>query len=132
MKTQVQLLGFLVVLFCGSTQAFAQTPAHYYPVRPPISPYFAYSAINTTGLPNYYTYIRPAQQQAQYAMMAEQANRMSAATRVVLTEQSVGEMVQRQLMERQTTGYGAPAVAATFQDLSHFYPTTSQARLPVR
>jgi hypothetical protein len=130
MKTHIQLLGFAVAIICGGAEAFAQLPAHYYPVKPPMSPYFAYSAFNTTGLPNYYTYVRPALQEQQYMRMAEQASRAAmVSSRIVLSEQAVGEIVQRTLMERQTTGYGAPAVAATFQDLSNFYPRAAPARV---
>jgi hypothetical protein len=114
-----------------SLTALAQgpLPARYTPARPTISPYFAYSAINTTGLPNYYTYVQPFQQ-TQYTTAARRdlVAPNSYDSRVSLTERSIEELLDRRLSQRLTTGGGAPATAATFQNYSHFYPRPTAGR----
>ena len=120
------ILAAICVLGLLGEKAHAQTrPSHYVPARPTISPYFAYSAINTTGLPNYYTYIQPLQQQTQLALAAQADPRQTLGydNRIAFTERSLGEALDRQLRQRSTTGAGAPATAATFQDYGHFYPS---------
>ena len=127
------IFSVLVISFSYGSAAFAQgtLPSHYIPVRPTISPYFAYSAINTTGLPNYYTYIQPLQQQALIGQRVQQQIRASSSTadnRVTLNERTFGEMLDRHLQQRLTTGGGAPATAATYQNYSHYYQRPGSGR----
>jgi hypothetical protein len=110
-------VGFLLMT---SATAWAQRPAHYYPLHAPLSPYLYYSAINTTGLPNYYTYIRPAQRFQSY-LERRPTDLARLETRVRLDESRVAEMIQRHLEVRETTGLGAPATPATFMDYSHYF-----------
>ncbi len=127
MKLRYLLLPSLILLSLLLDNAHGQgrLPSQYVPARPTISPYFAYSAINTTGLPNYYTYIQPLQQQSQLGYLALPASRAPLAYdgRMTLTESSLSELLDRQLRQRLTTGGGAPATASTFQNYSHFYPS---------
>ena len=112
----------------GSVQAQSH-PSHFVPARPTISPYFAYSAVNTTGLPNYYTYIQPLQQHTQIAAaFTDPRVSLGYENRAVLTERSIAELLDRQLRQRVTTGGGAPSTAATFQTYSHYYPTANPVR----
>lgn len=122
MITRHLLGGLLAVgIFLGSSGvAMAQRPAHYVPVKPPISPYFMYSEINTTGLPNYYTYLLPAQQYRNFVSKTD-PNFARFEERITLAGDRVEQLIERQLELRQTTGVGAPAAPATFMELSHFY-----------
>ncbi|MGE0756004.1 MAG: hypothetical protein AB7F89_19980 [Pirellulaceae bacterium] len=117
--------GLMALLFLSGSQAvYGQRPAHYAPSRPVLSPYFFYSAINTTGLPNYYTYVRPA---IQFEAFLQRSNVMAgrADTRSRLTDGEVTSIVERQLRLRETTGAGAPALPGNYMDLSHFYGTSA-------
>jgi hypothetical protein len=119
------LFATVVLLFSGTSSAWAQypRPSHYYPSRPPISPYFGYSQVNTTGVPSYYTFVRPAQEQAAlYSRTYSRTNAYYAAPRTAINESLIADMVVDRLDVRQTTGIGAPSVPATFQDRMHFYP----------
>lgn len=136
MKMVKIAIGVAVVgLFLGlSSEASAQRPAHYRPIRPPFSRYFGYSAFNTTGIPNYYLYVRPAQQydalQYQTFLEHERPETFEAAgSRTTLDENRVRDIFDRQLELRGTTGVGAPAQAASYQNYSHFYP---KVNLPAR
>jgi hypothetical protein len=101
--------------------ARAQRPAHYFPVRPPLSPYLYYSAVNTTGLPNYYTYIRTTQQfQSFLDRSRAQIGRIENRLRLGDTG-GVSDEAARQVELRETTGYGSPAVPGTFMEYSHYY-----------
>jgi hypothetical protein len=122
-RSAVLALGLL--LMTGSA-AWAQRSPHYSPVRPPISPYLYYSAINTTGLPNYFTYVRPAIQFQAFTQRRAFDARLE--TRVRMDDERVTGIVERQLRLRETTGLGAPAVAGTFMDFSHYYPPSGVVR----
>lgn len=116
-----------VASFGYEQAAMAQSSAQYIPPRPAISPYFAYSAVNTTGLPNYYTYIRPAQQ-ARTFFEKEQANRARDEARLILDERRLDDLSQRRVDQRSTTGTGTTAVAGAFQQYSHYYPNPAVVR----
>jgi hypothetical protein len=121
----------LFLLFASSASAWAQypRPSHYYPARPPISPYFGYAQINTTGIPNYYTYVRPAQEQAAlYTRTYSRNNAFYTPPRTGVNESLIADMVVDRLNVRETTGIGAPSTAATFQDRMHFYPAPVTGR----
>lgn len=120
---------FAALLLIGSSEsAQAQRPAHYYPARPVFSPYLYYGQFNSTGLPNYYTQVRP-----QTTFYRDFLSRAHAAPRALdrqslMGERQVAEIVENQLRQRLTTGIGQPSVQARFLDTSHFYTNPASRR----
>jgi hypothetical protein len=115
----------------GTAVAEAQfpRPAHYTPARPPLSPYFGYAQINTTGLPSYYTFVRPAQEAAAlYSRTYSRTNAYYTPPSGALNESLIADMVVDRLEVRQTTGIGAPSVPATFQNRLHYYSPSPISR----
>ena len=118
--------GFLLV---GSvSDASAQQPAHYYPARPTFSPYLFYNQFNGTGLPNYYTFVRPAQIYSDYAARTRPSYYAESQRQSLISQQQVAEIVDNKIRERLTTGVGAASQAATFQNTSHYYPVQQTRR----
>jgi hypothetical protein len=124
---RVGLVAAGLFLLAG-TSAWAQRPAHYYPLRQPISPYLFYSAINTTGLPNYYTYVQP---RLQFQTFLERTRLLTGRfdDRNRLGEIRLSPTPPTRVLEvRETTGYGAPALPGTFMEYSHYYSITPGRR----
>lgn len=117
------MAGLLVVGFC--CQAQAQRPTHYYPARPTFSPYLLYGQLNTTGVPNYYSYVRPSVQFRDY--LQRPAPQGDPRTQV-LTQDRLETALENQLRQRPTTGIGQPNVPARFMESSHFYPQPTYRR----
>jgi len=119
-KQYLLALAATVVLLAGSSgAASAQRPAHYYPARPKFSNFLLYQQFNATGIPNYYTFVQPAQQ---YEQVLSRARTSQLRTRVPLTvEQEVAAALDAQLKQRLSTGIGRPAIPAQFNETSHFY-----------
>ena len=120
----------LGLFVCAGNVAWAQRPAHYFPLHQPLSPYLYYSAINTTGLPNYYTYIRPQTQFRAFLERRVSENLRGGETggRIRLDENRVAEIVARQLEVRETTGLGATALHGTYMDYSHYFSQPATRR----
>lgn len=121
--------GVLAALFMigAATSASAQRPAHYYPTRPTFSAYLLYNQFNGTGIPNYYSFVRPEQNFRDYSRTVERfptGQRQPVAT----VEEQVGRALDNQLRQRASTGVGAAAVPARYGDTSHFFPRTPPRR----
>ena len=125
------LIAVAVIGLCSTASAQGPRPAHYYPARAPLSPYFGYSTINTTGLPSYYATVRPAQDLMALMRATRVASYRADSSRVTLNESLVADMVAQKIQMRQTTGIGSVSVPGTFQDYSHFY-TKGTATAPPR
>jgi len=107
-----------VAVSCQSVDA--QRPAHYVPARQTFSNYLLYRQINGTGIPNYYSFVRPAQQSRDFASRAQVFD--SRAGRQSLTvQQEVARAIESQLTQRPFTGVGRAAVPAQFGETTHFY-----------
>lgn len=115
------------MLVTAMTQdAQAQRPAQYYPAKPTFSTYFLYRQLNGTGIPNYYSYVKPA---TQYRDFLTRAQPMREEARTTLSvEGEVSRILDSQLRQRSTTGIGQPAYPAQFGETSHFYPRTPVMR----
>ncbi len=126
MKKRYFVWGLLAALLIigSSSEAQAQRPAHYYPARPTFSPYLFYRQFNATGLPNYYTQIRPANRFYQEFVARSRAAPRIEARQTLIGERHVAEIVENQLRQRATTGIGQPSIPAQFMDTSHYYPAT--------
>lgn len=121
------LLSLLAVLAIGSIAA-AQRPSHYYPARPPISPYMGYSNVNTTGLPAYYATVRPTMDFQSVVRSYRTGSAFApapVAMRTTLDDERVADMVAQRIEVRQSTGVGATSVPSTFMTYSHFYTPRS-------
>ena len=115
-------IGFVIGM---SDTAEAQRPGHFFPARPTFSSYLLYRQVNNTGIPNYYSYVRPANQNR----TLRPATINSTSRRQALSiEDEVAKVLESQLRQRVTTGIGQPSVAAQFGDTSHFYPRTQITR----
>ncbi len=116
------------VMVIGMAQsARAQRPAHYYPARPAFSSYLLYRQLNATGIPNYYSYVRPATQYRDFLARNPQAPNEGRQT-LMRVEREVARVVETQLRQRTTTGIGQPSVPAQFGEMSHFYPRSPVGR----
>jgi hypothetical protein len=114
----------LATLFVATlaTSAAAQGPAHYYPAKPTFSTYLLYRQLNTTGIPNYYQYVRPASQFRDFTDRTPAAIGAEARRQTLTVEQQVAIVLENELRTRATTGIGQPSVPAQFNDTSHFFP----------
>jgi hypothetical protein len=121
--------GLLAALFVVgiADRASAQRPSHFYPARPTFSAYLLYKQFNATGIPNYYTFVRPEVNFRDYVRRTE---RFPASQRQPVSniEEQVGRALESQLRQRTSTGIGTPAVPARYGDTSHFFPTTTRPR----
>jgi hypothetical protein len=118
-------LALATVLMGPVNQAWSQPRAtSYRPGTPPISPYFGYSQVNTTGLPNYYAYVRP---QEQLRSLAQNESLTATQQTPALTSEKLQlQVVERLLQMRPSTGIGAEQRAGTFMNYSHYYTVPSQ------
>lgn len=109
----------MVALFVTAMaeQTHAQRPAHYYPARPTFSTYLLYRQFNATGIPNYYSYVRP---ETQYRDFLTRPTR-DYGRQTLTVEQEVSRVLETHLRQRTSTGIGQPAMSAQFGDTSHFY-----------
>ncbi len=126
---KLHLLAFtfgFVLVFASSQAAQAQRPATYYPARQTFSNFLLYRQLNGTGIPNYYSYVRPANQNRDFL---NRISRPVVGQRQSLSvEQEVARALDTQLRQRVTTGIGQPSVPAQFGNTSHFYPQSRPPR----
>ncbi len=74
----------LAVWFCcgllAGSVAYGQGVRSYRPSRPTVSPYLNLLRTNTSGLPNYYSLVRPMEKQRQLNMHEQSMRRKQAVT----------------------------------------------------
>ena len=118
----------LVTLFvvAASQKAQAQRPAHYYPARQPFSQYLLYRQVNSTGIPNYYSFVRPATQFRDFVSRSRPETARRQTVNAVGNE--VRDVLQSQLRQRPTTGIGQPAIPATYGETLQFYARPLRGR----
>ena len=127
MKSILQVVVCLVAAtFLADSQAQAQRPAHYYPARPTFSPYLLYRQINLTGIPNYYAYVRPAEQYRDFLVRSQPSPRNRQ--RLAGDSDAVARIIERELRQRPSTGIGAAATPARYGDYGHFYRSPPSGR----
>ncbi len=126
-KISLTAVVFAALFVIASSQsAEAQRPAHYYPARQTFSNYLLYAQLNGTGIPNYYSYVRPANQFTEF--LARSQNDLTRGPATLTVEQQVGRALDAQLRQRVTTGIGQASVPAQFGNTSHFYQQTTVQR----
>lgn len=106
------LLASIAVLVCLSPVASAQGPrgARYQPARPTVSPYLDLFRLNTSPLPNYYTYVRPFQEQQAF----------NQQTTAALQQVRQG-FQQSQALRQEDQTFAPTGTGATFRNFLHYY-----------
>jgi hypothetical protein len=146
MHTRQRLRGVLVaaiaaaaISLCCQQTCLAQNIPHYAPRKPTLSPYLGLTFSNFGGVPNYYAFVRPRQQQQ--AINAQQ--QALGAQQQVLTEKHAAQIeklasgqtaVQGGAVPVAKTGTGSwfmTGTQKTYLDTSDFYPKPT-GRRPVR
>ena len=136
------IVGLLCFVVTAETQA-QRTPGFIQ--RPTVSPYINLFNANQGGVNNYFSFVRPLQQQAQF-------NQQQMSQNMLLQQQlsnqqpygqfggGVGQFGQRQitlgnqpggqrtLFRPASQGMGFPSTAATYFNYSHFYQTPQTQR----
>ena len=120
------LLAWGLVLVVSTGQASAQRPQRFQPARPTVSPYLNLLRQNNSGVPNYYTLVRPELQQLQ-------VNQQQQA--LLLKQNSQIQQLQTNLLRTQTEGpisgspswFQTPGTRSTFQNTSQFYSRSGVA-----
>ena len=120
---------FAVVLvavgFAMPRSASAQSYT-YQPSRPTFSPYFSYFQVNTTGLPDYQTFIQP-QRQLRAQIQREQ-NRLRSVERTQLSLQREATRLRLGSMIREDPNARRVVPAARFLNYSGFFPDQNSVR----
>ncbi|MEO2046114.1 MAG: hypothetical protein ABGX16_06015 [Pirellulales bacterium] len=124
MKTQYnRLLAILVLGFAlvPSERACAQRARKYQPARPTTSPYLNLLRTNVSGVPNYYSFVRPQQKQREINL-----NERSIRQRQARTLGKIENTLQQGRLPIQSTGSGSgfmlQGTRSTFMTPSRYYP----------
>jgi len=90
--------------------------------RPTISPYINLFNNNQGGVNNYFSFVRPMQQQTQFNNQQVAQNRMleRQMTQPFMNTTSGGQQ-QFDMLRTGSQGIGQPSTAATYFNYSHFY-----------
>jgi hypothetical protein len=121
----ILILGVLVGV---ARPSFAQRPMTYRPARPAVSPYLNLLRRTEGGLPSYYAFVRPLQQQQ--ATNQQQAQLLIRQDRTIEQLRSerivIGEPAQEFLQGTAPTGSGSSFMvtgrAGGYFNYSHYYP----------
>ena len=102
----------------------AQELKRYQPSRPTVSPYLNLNRFNASGVPNYYTLVRPFNNQRQINLQTQRLQRQQAAAirgiqRTQVSPEAVTGTGSRFLTSGSTAGY---------QNTLQFYPAISLRR----
>lgn len=137
-----RFLSFSVVVLVGlslaADQANAQRRVPNYSRRPTVSPYINLFNSNQGGVNNYFSFVRPLQQQAQ--VNQQQFNQNARLQQQVFNQQQAAQFGTGQItlgapvggvpsmLRPGAQGVGMPSTAATFFNYSHYYPVPQQGR----
>ena len=96
----------------------AQEMRRYRPNSPTVSPYVNLDRFNTSGLPNYYSLVRPFNNQRQINLQTQRLQRQQAST--------IERIEQQQAAPEAVTGTGSRFLTsgsrAGYQNTLQFYP----------
>lgn len=137
---QINLIAGLL-FFVVATESEAQRVPGY-SRRPTVSPYINLFNSNQGGVNNYFSFVRPLQQQAQFnqqqlnqnlllqQQMGQQAYGQFGMGQVGRQQISLGIQPagQQPLFRPAAQGMGAPSTSATYFNYSHFYPVPQTQR----
>jgi hypothetical protein len=121
--TFAAMLAAACILATGSP-VFGQRRVPHYIRTPRLSPYSQLSRGNTGGMPSYYSFVRPIQEQRRFNQyQVTQGNLLQQQInfdRQALPTQVLQELEQG-IIQRPGTRAGQPFAPASFMNLSHFY-----------
>jgi hypothetical protein len=99
----------------------------YEPNTPTLSPYLGLTLFNNGGVPNYYAFVRPRQQQRSFNLQQQ-----ALAQRQAGEIQQLDYDVQRGIVPVAQTGTGSwfftPGTRTTYLDTSQYYPQVQVGR----
>jgi hypothetical protein len=99
----------------------------YEPNTPTLSPYLGLTLFNNGGVPNYYAFVRPRQQQRSFNLQQQ-----ALAQRQAGEIQQLDYDVQRGIVPVAQTGTGSwfftPGARTTYLDTSQYYPQVQVGR----
>lgn len=123
------LTGFACAILFGMPKFLqGQELRRYQPSSPTVSPYLSLGRFNTSGLPNYYTLVRPLNRQRQVNTQAQRLQRQQG-----LALQRLETAVQgAPAVPQVTTGTGSrfltPGSRVTYRDTRQYYPPVILSR----
>lgn len=107
------ILGTLLTMSCRNISG--QDIQRYSPQRPTVSPYLNLLRNDNGSVPNYYSLVRPQQNQQSFDRQIASATRLQS-----LSIQRLEEVAQMQTTRSTGTG-------SVYRNLSHFYPAKRTA-----
>lgn len=137
---QIKLIAGLLFFVAASQVQAQRVPG--YSQRPTVSPYINLFNSNQGGVNNYFSFVRPLQQQAQFNqqqlgqnfLLQQQLNQQPygqygtgqvGRQQISLGIQPAG---QQPLFRPAAQGMGVPQASATYFNYSHFYPVPQTQR----
>jgi len=124
LSIKLLLATLAVVTSLADANRCAAQVARYQPSRPTVSPYLELSRFNNGTVPNYYSFVRPLQQQRRFNRQEQTLRRQQAGTlgRLESDFRRVGRT------PTSATGTGSwfltPGSRSSFLDTSRYYPQT--------
>ena len=120
-QTTLAIVGWAVTLLSPKLSD-AQELRRYQPTRPTVSPYLNLGRFNTSGLPNYYTLVRPLNRQRQVNTQAQRVQQQQAlALQRLETAVRTGPVIPQ-----VSTGTGSRFLTSgsrvSYRDTRQYYP----------
>lgn len=100
----------------------AQELLRYQPSSPTVSPYLNLGRFNTSGLPNYYTLVRPLNRQRQVNTQAQRLQRQQGAALQRLERAVQPNLVVPQVSTGTSSQFLNSGSRAVYRDTRQFYP----------
>lgn len=136
-RTSLWLAASVLAGLCAasaSPASFAQQQQRYSPSRPTVSPYLnLFRPSASDNIPNYYSLVRPQQQQYQVEQQHQQLLQQQEQ-QIQQLQSSVQGVQQQQLLGPMVapTGHGSwfarPATKSSFMNTSRFYSQSGTAK----
>jgi hypothetical protein len=95
------------------------TGSRYVPARPTVSPYLNLLRTNDSPIPNYYSLVRPQQQQYRFYEQQQLINQQQQTS--LQTQQQGLRTVQEGLLEMRQPQAKATGTGGRFMDYQHYY-----------
>ena len=123
-KIAFLVCGLSCLLVMTSRSSHAQQLRRYQPNSPTVSPYLNLARFNTSGLPNYYTLVRPLNNQRQVNLQTQRLQRQQGRT--------IQRLEQQQAAPAAVTGTGSrfltQGTQGGYQNTLQFYPAVTLRR----
>ena len=127
-KRVLLIIGFSGLLYLSGTKVCeGQQLRRYQPNSPTLSPYLNLNRFNVGGLPNYYSLVRPVQQQRAFNTRARALRQQQQRQ----LRQVQGDLQQTQILVTPTgkaSWFMNPGTRSSFQDTTRYYPQVNLGR----